>query len=320
MRRVIVVAFDGATTLDVVGPAEVFAAAAQRVGARAYRLLLASVGGGEIDTTSTVRLRTEELLRVRAAPSDSVIVSGGREQAVLAAMANQPLLAWLRRAAPVVERTASVCSGAFLLAAAGLLDGLRATTHWSACDRLAALYPRVAVDRNAIFVADGKVWTSAGVTTGIDMSLALVERDYGPAVANSVAAGLVLYVRRPGFQKQFSEALLAQAESSHPLGHLLSWIRMHLDRADVNELARAAALSVRTLHRRCREHFGLTPAKLIEEVRLEHARTLLATTDISTKRLAIECGFGTTTNLKRTFDRRLGMSPPAYRLLHARPG
>jgi transcriptional regulator GlxA family with amidase domain len=318
MRRVLIVAYEGATTLDVTGPAEVFAAAERRVGGDAYRIELASTGGGERLTSSTLRICTRDLLRIRPGPGDVLLVAGGDERGVRAAVADRRLIDWIRGAARVVERVTSVCSGAFLLAAAGVLDGRRATTHWLACDRLAQLFPRVTVDRNAIFVVDGNVWTSAGVTTGIDMSLAIVERDHGREVADAVAATLVLYVRRPGFQSQFSDALVSQLAGSNPLGQVIAWTRAHLREANVETVARAAALSVRTFHRRCAEHLGVTPAKLIAKLRVEHARTLLATSEIPAKDLAEQCGFGTATNMKRSFKRELGVGPREYRLLHAR--
>jgi transcriptional regulator GlxA family with amidase domain len=212
----------------------------------------------------------------------------------------------------------SVCSGAFLLAAAGILDGKRATTHWSAVARLARLFPAIEVDGNAIFVRDGSVWTSAGVTTGIDMALAIVEDDLGAATADWIAAQLVLYVRRPGFQSQFSDALVAQTSSSDPLGPAITWARANLRKSDIETLARRAGLSVRTFHRRCLEQLGTTPAKLIDKLRVEHARTLLASSDLPAKTLAAQCGFGNAVRMKRAFERELGMGPRDYRLLHDR--
>jgi transcriptional regulator GlxA family with amidase domain len=315
VTRVVVIAFHGAQTLDVTGPAEVFAAAARQVGRPAYRVEVASMGGRPIETTSGIVVRTRDLRRIRPGAKDTVIVSGGDAEAIRAVVGEAPLLAWLARASRKVERTASVCSGAFLLAAAGILDGLRATTHWSACDTLAQLFPAVEIDRNAIFVRQGKVWTSAGVTTGIDMALAMVEDDLGRAVADAVAARLVLYVRRPGFQSQFSDALVAQTSTSDPLGPALSWVRGHLVEADVARLAKHAGLSVRTLHRRCLDQLGTTPAKLLDKLRVEHARTLLQTSSLPAKTLAAQCGFGSAARMRRAFARELGVGPRAYRML-----
>ena len=212
-----------------------------------------------------------------------------------------------------------MCSGAFVLAQTGVLDGRRAATHWSACSRLARFRPQVEVDANAIFVRDGRVWTSAGVTAGIDMALAMVEEDHGRRVADALAAHLVLYARRPGFQSQFSEDLVAQRAGSDPLAGALAWARANL-RADVTTtvLARRAGMSLRSLHRHCAVELGTTPAKLVEKLRLERARTLLATTSLGTKAVAERAGFGTPGRMARVFKRSLGVSPSDYAVLHGR--
>jgi putative intracellular protease/amidase len=217
--RVVIIGFPGVQTLDLTGPAEVFAAASRSAGRAAYRIVFASVGGGEHRTSCGLIVRTSDLRRIRPGRRDTVVVAGGDADATRRAATDRALLGWLRRAAPIALRTASVCSGAFVLAAAGLLDGKRAATHWEACDELARRFPAVTVDPNAIFVRDGAVWTSAGVTTGIDMALAIVEDDLGRALADEVAARLVLYIRRPGFQSQFSAALVAQTagDAASPL-------------------------------------------------------------------------------------------------------
>jgi transcriptional regulator GlxA family with amidase domain len=265
-------------------------------------------------------VRTADLRRIRPGRRDTVVVAGGDADAIRRATTDRALLGWLRRAAPIAQRMASVCSGAFVLAAAGLLDGKRATTHWSACDELARRFPAVTVDGNAIFVRDGAVWTSAGVTTGIDMALAMVDDDLGRALADEVAARLVLYMRRPGFQSQFSAALVAQTTGADALGPAIAWTRANLATADIDALARRAGLSVRTLHRRCLEHLATTPAKLLDKLRVEHARSLLARSELPAKTLAAQCGFGNPTRMKRAFERELGIGPREYRVLHARPG
>lgn len=313
MPRVLIVAFEGVQTLDVTGPAEVFAATARQLGRTVYRVELLSVGGGERITSSGLTLVTRDLRRVRPRRDDVVLVAGGEESAIRAAVADAALIEWLVKAAP--QRMTSVCSGAFILAAAGILDGKRATTHWSACETLARMFPRIQVDRNAIFIRDGSVWTSAGVTTGIDMALAIVEEDLGRQVADAVAARLVLYVRRPGFQSQFSEALVAQISTSDPLGPAIAWVRANLAKANVGTLARRAGLSERTLHRRCHELLATTPAKLIDRLRVEHAKTLLSTSKLPVKTLAAQCGFGNAVRMRRAFERELGVDPRQYRLL-----
>ena len=339
--RVVVITFDGVQTLDVTGPAEVFAGASRSVGRPVYRVTMASVGGGDRTTSCGLTMRTADLLRLRPRRGDIVVVAGGEDGPIRRAAGDPALRLWLHRAARVAGRVTSVCSGAFVLAAAGLLDGKRATTHWSACDELARRFPAITVDGNAIFlraeaaaVAGGPprrtrrgspvkraphvaaVWTSAGVTTGIDMALAIVEEDLGRAIADDIAARLVLYMRRPGFQSQWSAALVAQTTGADPLGPAIAWARAHLATADVDTLARHAGLSVRTLHRRCLERLATTPAKLIDKLRVEHARALLTTSALSAKALAATCGFGSPTRMKRAFERQLGIGPREYRVLH----
>jgi transcriptional regulator GlxA family with amidase domain len=294
----------------------VFAGAAHAAGRPAYAVSFLSTGGGERRTGSGLPIGTGDLLRLRPRPDDTIVVAGGSDAGIEAAAADIRLLGWLRRAARVARRVTSVCTGAFVLAAAGLLDGRRAATHWFYCQRLAGRFPQVAVDANAIFVTDGKIWTSAGVTTGIDMALAIVEEDLGRRVADTLAAHLVLYARRPGYQSQFSEALVAQTSGADPLGPAIAWARGNLRQVDVDGLARRAGMSLRTLHRRCLG-LGTTPAKLIAKVRVEQARALLTASRLPVKTLAAQCGFGNATRMKRAFTRELGVSPRAYRALQA---
>jgi transcriptional regulator GlxA family with amidase domain len=315
MHRIILVAYPGIQTLDVAGPGEAFGTASRLEPGASYAVVLASSAGKTIETTCGFGIRTARLERMRLRAGDTVLVSGGSDEAIRRALADAKLVAWLARAGGIVRRIGSVCSGAFLLARAGLLDGRRVATHWAACETLARYRPAARVDRNAIFVRDGTVWTSAGVTTGIDMALAMVEDDYGQAIADRVAAQLVLYARRPGFQSQFSDALLAQTQAGDPLGAIIARARTELRSLDVPRLAKLAGLSGRTLHRRCREHLGTTPAKLVERLRVEHARTLLSTTARSLKSIAHESGFSTGERMRRAFQRELGMRPREIRLL-----
>lgn len=313
--RILLIAFDGTQGLDVFGPAEVFSAAARSPTRARYRVELASLGGGTVRATSGLAIAASNLRTLRPTRSDTVLVTGGDEHGVRAALARRELCRWLTAAAPIVKRIGSVCSGAFLLAQAGLLDGRRAATHWSACDRLALYRPQVTVDRNAIFVRDGKVWTSAGVTAGIDLALAMVEEDHGRALADEVAARLVVYARRPGFQAQFSDVLVAQSAASGSLARAIDGLRSNPGRiGDVGALARASGMSVRTLHRRCADELSTTPAKLLERLRAEHARLLLGTTTLGTKSVAARAGFVNAARMSRAFRRTLGVSPRDYRL------
>jgi transcriptional regulator GlxA family with amidase domain len=317
--RILLIGFDGAHGLDIFGPAEAFAAANHSLSSTKYRVVFASVGGKRVRSSSGIRLSTESLTRLEPRAGDTVLVVGGGERAIRAALASAALRRWLAHAAQVVRRIGSVCSGAFLLAGAGILDGCRATTHWSVCRELAAFRPAVTVDADAIFVQDGRVWTSAGVTTGIDMSLALIEEDCGRHVADSVAARLVVYARRPGFQAQFSETLLSQSSADDALTRALELARKSPARhLDVAELAQAAGMSLRTLHRRCQEELGTTPAKVIERLRTEHARLLITTTALEAKVVAARSGFDNPARMASAFKRTLGMSPRAYRGLFAR--
>jgi transcriptional regulator GlxA family with amidase domain len=314
--RIILVGYDGADALDLFGPAEVFSSACERAGKQVYDIIVAAIGAREIRLSCGTSIVTRELASLRPQPSDTVLVAGGADAGIAAMIAAPALTAWLGRAARVVRRIGSVCDGAFIVAHAGLLDGRIVATHWLSCDRMTRRYPRVRVDREAIFVHDGRVWTSAGVSTGIDMTLAMVEEDHGRQLADSVAAHLVLYVRRPGFQSQFSEALVAQTSSSDPLGPVVMWVRANLRAPiDVAKLARCAGMSVRSLHRHCLEVIDTTPAKLVEKLRVEHARTLLTTTELGTKTIAARCGFGSAARMARAFDRTLGVAPTAYRMM-----
>ena len=224
--------------------------------------------------------------------------------------------AWLRRACARARRYGSVCTGAFALAACGLLDGKRVATHWEATAILGRKHPAIEVDANALYVEDGRVWTSAGVTTGIDMCLALVARDLGDAVANAIARRLVLYARRPGYQSQFSTVLAAQEKADSPFAALVDWIRTHLDDAlDVAALAERAGMSPRTFHRRFTDALGETPARFVETLRLDHARALLQTS-LALKTVAAQTGYATPGLLSKAFARRFGVSPGLFRALH----
>jgi transcriptional regulator GlxA family with amidase domain len=318
--RLVLIGYDGVDALDLFGPAEVFASASERAGAQLYDVIFAAAGRRSMRLSCGTSVIVRDLGKIRPQASDTVLVAGGADRGIAAAAADPTLITWLVRAARVVRRIGSVCDGAFIVAQAGLLDGYSVATHWSSCDRLTRQHPAVRVDREAIFVRDRKRWTSAGVSTGIDMALAMVEEDHGRQLADSVAAHLVLYVRRPGFQSQFSEALVAQTSASDPLGPVVLWVRANLRASiSVRSLARTAGMSVRSLHRYCLQIFGTTPAKLVEKLRVEHARTLLTTTQLGTKTIAARCGFGAAARMARAFDRTLGVAPTAYRMMFTPP-
>jgi transcriptional regulator GlxA family with amidase domain len=318
-RRVLLVGYRDAYGLDLFGPAEVFSEAVLRLGTPVYEVVMSAIGGGAMTLTSGISVAAADLTGIRPQPNDIVIVAGGSDEATDTAAKDRALLGWLARASRTVSRMASVCDGAFVLASAGILDGKRAATHWYSCERLARLYPRVHVDREAIFVRDGRVWTAAGVSTGIDMALAMVEEDHGRKLADTVASHLVLFARRPGFQSQFSEVLVAQTLAGDPLGPVIAWMRANLrSPLDVATVAHRAGMSMRTFHRSCLEALDLTPAKLVEKLRVEHARSLLTTTQLGTKVIAARSGFGSTPRMSRAFQRALGVTPGAYRLMFSR--
>jgi transcriptional regulator GlxA family with amidase domain len=311
-RRVVVVAVEGAQSLDVFGPVEVLDAASRiaEAGPAGYDVAVASPGGGEVTLSNGLRLGTGPLPEPRAA-IDTIIMAGGEGARRLGA--DDEVVAWLRRAAPRARRVASVCTGAFALARAGLLDGRRATTHWAWCDALAREHPGIAVDGQPIYVRDGDVWTSAGVTAGMDLTLALVEEDLGPEVALEAARWLVLFLKRPGGQAQFSAGLAAQAAVREPLRELQGWMSDNLS-ADlsVGSLAARACLSERQFARAWRAETGATPAAYVEALRLERARTLLEA-GAAVDAAARAAGFGSAEVLRRVFHRRLGVGPSAYR-------
>jgi len=243
---------------------------------------------------------------------DTLLVAGGRGTA--AALRDRPLIAWLRSMAPRVRRVGSVCSGSFLLAEAGLLDGRRATTHWGWCDTLAKQYPAVTVAPDPIFVRDGNVYTSAGVTAGMDLALALVEEDHGRALALEVARQLVMFLRRPGGQSQFSAQLAVQSADREPLRELQAWITEHPD-ADLSvpTLARRVAMSPRNFARVFTREVGMTPARFVESVRVEAARRRLEESAHGVDSVATACGFGTAESMRRAFLRIVRVPPAAYR-------
>lgn len=282
----------------------------------AYRTRVASIEGGTLPTHVGLPVVVERLDALGDEPIDTVIVAGTfvADRMVLDAR----LVEWLARSAPRVRRVCSVCVGAFYLAAAGLLDGRRATTHWRSADELARCFPQVQVDADPIFIRDARggrvVWTSAGVTAGIDLALALIEEDFGHAVAMQSARRLVVFMKRPGGQSQFSAALDAQHCASPEFDALHAWMaaNLHGD-LSIERLAEHVRMSPRTFARRYVDAVGRTPARTVEALRLEAASHALAQSGRPMKRIALECGFGSEQNLRRAFLRRFGVPPLDYR-------
>jgi len=310
---VVMTLIDEVQTLDVTGPLDVFAAANDN-GAR-YRLVTASPGGREVRTTAGVRLTPDVALADLTGPIGTLMVPGRRDWR--AAIADTELNAAVGRLAKRSRRVASVCSGAFSLAAAGLLDGRRAATHWGFADDLARAFPAVEVDRDAIFVRDGEVITSAGVTSGIDLALSLVEEDHGPEVARAAARYLVVFMARPGGQSQFS-IRMSCAQPHHPV------VRRVLDAVTADPgadhardaLAARVGVSVRHLTRLFRTELDTTAARFVERTRIEAATGLLENGAETLDVIARRTGFGSAETMRRAFKRELGVSPRAYRARH----
>jgi transcriptional regulator GlxA family with amidase domain len=310
-RRVVIVTFDSGQILDVTGPLEVFSHATRFLPAVRYRTEVVTTRGGPVRASCGLEFASCPITEVTG-PVDTLMVAGGA--AIHAAVADTELLAQVRRLATDARRVTSVCSGAFVLAAAGLLDGRRATTHWADCGLLDETYVDVTVDPDAIYVHDGNVWTSAGVTAGIDLTLALVADDHGRQAAATVARQLVVYLQRSGGQAQFSALLAGQAADTEPVRDLLSWLRDHLTSdLSVAALARQINLSERQFTRVFKAEVGATAADHVEAVRLESACRLLETTNRTIEQIAKTCGFGTPETMNRTFRRRLNTTPGDHR-------
>ena len=308
MRTVAILIFPDFQLLDAAGPIAAFDTAARDTTPPAYRLRVIAKTAGPVISSSGAQLIAEGLFDD---PLDTLIVAGGwgsRE-----ATACLETLAFIRSASARARRIASVCSGAFILAAAGLLDGRRATTHWGRAAELARAYPQVQVDPDRIFTRDGAVWTSAGITAGIDLALALVADDLGEGVAKRTAQQLVVYYRRPGGQSQFS-ALLEADRPSGRFASLLGWAREHLHESlSVERLAECAAMSPRHFARAFAAETGVTPAKAIERLRIEAARDIVESSAEPIERVAVRTGFGDPERMRRAFIRAFGQPPQALR-------
>jgi transcriptional regulator GlxA family with amidase domain len=310
-RHILVLALDGCQSLDVLGPIEVFDHALLEVPG-AYRVeLIAPTDNGTIAMSSGVRLGVAPLPEPPPR-HDTLVIAGGA--GAREGITNTALLDWISRASQRARRTVSICTGAYLLAAAGLLDDRRATTHWEYCDALARAYTNIRVEPDPVFIRDGNVWTSAGITAGIDLTLALVEDDLGPNVALAVARQLVVFLKRPGGQSQFSSALSAQQAARPELRELQAWIAGHLDEdLSVSTLADRAIMSERSFARAFRREVGQTPAAYVEALRIEHARALLESGAPSLDAVAQSAGFASPEVLRRAFHRHIGIAPAAYR-------
>ena len=332
-REVTIVAYPGVQSLDITGPLEVFSAASrilamrdareqasarrqptarERSGARGYEVRILARGGGPLSTSSGLALVPHADLGRVSARLDTLLVPGGEGHA--RASDDDELVAWIARASARARRTVSVCTGAFLLARAGLLDGRRATTHWAYARALQAACPEVRVDAEPIFIREGSIWTSAGVTAGLDLALALVEEDHGRELSLTIARHLVMFLRRPGGQSQFSATLESQQPAREPLRELQREVVENVaGDHTVEAMASRAHMSSRHFARAFRAETGVTPARYVERVRLEAARRRLEDTREPVALIAAACGFGTAETMRRAFIRSLGVGPVEYR-------
>ncbi|WP_211275911.1 GlxA family transcriptional regulator [Thalassospira mesophila] len=324
-RRIVFVMTPHSVLLDVTGPLQAFHDANLMMAhtantttpdlprPRPYDIVLASQSGGAIVTDTGIALPTVALASLGAKPIDTLIIAGTDEP--LIALNDTALLGWLMAQKTQVRRMASICIGAFLLGAAGILDGRKAVTHWRWCDRLQSRFPKAHVKADPIYVRDGPVWTSAGVTTGIDMAIAMIEEDLGRDAALAVARGLIMFIKRPGGQSQFSQPLTQQADDRDGRFDTLHvWMRKNLHlRLGVEDLAAQAHMSPRNFSRLYARETGTGPAHALEKMRLDAARNYLENTDSSVARIAALCGFGDDERMRRCFVKHLAVAPSDYR-------
>lgn len=311
-REVVMFVYPNAHLLDISGPISLFAAANDFAGHEAYDVSLAASHIGNVTTSAGIALSATRRIGRVIAGIDTLLVAGGI--GIDAQLKDRPVIGWLQRQAPLCRRVASVCSGALLLAEAGLLDGRRAVTHWVRCDQLAADYPEVTVEQDPIFVRDGKFYSSAGISAGMDLALALIEEDLGAEIAAQLAREFVLYMRRSGGQAQFSPALRAQDTPPGRIAGLQQWILAHLhETLDVETLAARVAMSPRHFARRFLDETGMTPAAFVAAARVDAARQALAAGHEHIDVVAERFGFGSAERLRRTFRRHLAVTPTQFR-------
>ena len=311
--RVAILAFPRFQLLDVAGPADVFVEASRQLGRpTAYQVQLIGTRPGLLQSSSGLRLAADATVAMHRGRIDTLLVAGSPKLEDMASDA--PLQDWLRRQARTVRRYGSVCTGAFVLAATGLLEGKRVATHWNSAARLAADYPGTCVEADAIYVQDGKLFTSAGVTAGMDLALAMVEADHGRDLALRVARELVMFLKRPGGQSQFSAHLAAQTSERSGVRDVQDYVLAHLrDDLSVPALAARAGMSERSFARIFRSEAGTTPAEFVEKARIDAARRMAEESDLPAKRLADAVGYANVDAFRRAFGRRLGVSLTQYR-------
>lgn len=315
-RRVVFLAYDDMNLLDLAGPLQAFSTAnrvsAEGGGPALYETIVASANGGLVTSSAGLAVDSRALGELANVGIDTLITAGGCKGSEF--IACPMLVDWIAQRAPAVRRLCSVCTGAFILAAAGQLDGRKVATHWAWAERLQRLHPAIGVDADALFIRDGGLWTSAGVTAGIDMSLALIEEDHGHAIAIQTARQLVMFIKRAGGQSQFSVPLAAQSHDDGTFASLHAWIAANIDTdLSVENLAVQARMTLRTFVRVYSATVGRTPAKTVEAFRMEAACRALETTNLPLKAICGKIGYAEEQNLRRVFLRNFGVNPLQYR-------
>ena len=316
-RTLYFLVYDGFLTLDYSGPAAVFTAANTVSEKPLYQIKALSVEGGLVASESGVEMKTEPLTQHDASEKDSIFIPGSSPPFLEIASADKALQAWIMASRAKAERIASVCTGAFILAETGLLDNAKATTHWASCSQFLQQHPDIELCPESLYIQNGKVWTSAGVTTGIDMALAMLEQDHGAELMGQVAKGLVVYAHRPGNQSQFSTLLHQQINAGDQFGNIINWLEANLEKPiKVHQMAEKAGMSERNFYRRFTESMGVSPAKYMEIQRLERARQLLQEQS-TIKRVCHQVGFKSEAAFRTAFKNRFGLSPSLMREMHS---
>lgn len=321
MQGIVFVVYPGFELLDLAGPTSVFNGANRALSLRSrpafYEITVVSAAGGPVTSSSGITMETSAIAALLPGHPATVLIVGAEREPLLAAVANATLREAVPSLAASATRFGSVCTGGFVLASLGLLDGHEVATHWDSSEPLTKTFPHVKVNPDALYVVDGRVWTSGGVTTGIDMALAMIAQDLDATVASEVAKRLVLYARRPGYQSQFSPLLQAQVKGDSPFGELIGWIQSNLDQPlEVPLLAARVGMTERTFHRKFAAATGETPARFVEIARLDAARMLLSR-GLSLKSVAAEVGLFPPARLAEAFERHFGIAPRLFRDMHA---
>jgi len=315
-RRILFLVYDGFELLDMSGPMSVFSTANAMAGQGVYEIEVVSTEGGAVRSVSGANILSKACGEITLAAHDTVLVVGALKVDLVKACAERVMKKWLRQAARKAERFGSICTGAFVLASAGLLAGKKATTHWSGCQPMGALYPQVALQPDALYVVDGSAWTSAGVTTGIDMALAMIEVDLGADMVGQIARHLIVYAHRPGNQSQFSVLLDAQIAAAGTFSGVVTWVQERLDCSiRVADMAEFVGMSERTFYRKFTDHMGFTPSKFIENARLEKAKGLLEA-KVPVKVVVHAVGFKSEAGFRSAFEAKYAVTPSLHRLIH----